>query len=96
MAVEVLKGLGNAHWVAMGLLAITNVLERFDNISANDRECIELLRAMIKLGKYLKQMKDINADLHNEILEDISEAVKLIVSGAILCCSFITSNKLSK
>lgn len=96
MAVDVLKGLGNAHWVAVGLLAIANVLERFDNISANDRECIDLLKAMLKLGKYLKQMKDISADLHKETLECMSEAVKLIVSGAILCCSFITSNKLSK
>ncbi|XP_059065290.1 receptor-like cytosolic serine/threonine-protein kinase RBK1 isoform X2 [Cryptomeria japonica] len=96
VAVDVLKGLGNAHWVAVGLLAIANVLERFDNISANDRECIDLLIAMLKLGKYLKQMKDINADLHKESLEDMREAVKLIISGAILCCSFITSNKLSK
>ncbi|GLJ34890.1 hypothetical protein SUGI_0702390 [Cryptomeria japonica] len=96
VAVDVLKGLGNAHWVAVGLLAIANVLERFDNISANDRECIDLLKAMLKLGKYLKQMKDIYADLHKEILEEMSEAAKLIVSGAILCCSFITSNKLSK
>ncbi|XP_059065296.1 cysteine-rich receptor-like protein kinase 6 isoform X2 [Cryptomeria japonica] len=96
VAVDVLKGLGNAHWVAVGLLAIANVLERFDNISANDRECIDLLKAMLKLGKYLKQMKDISADLHKETSECMSEAVKLIVSGAILCCSFITSNKLSK
>ncbi|GLJ34916.1 hypothetical protein SUGI_0702750 [Cryptomeria japonica] len=96
VAVDVLKGLGNVHWVAVGLLAIANVLQRFDNISANDRECIDLLKAMLKLGKYLKQMKDIYADLHKEILEEMSEAAKLIVSGAILCCSFITSNKLSK
>ncbi|GLJ34920.1 hypothetical protein SUGI_0702800 [Cryptomeria japonica] len=96
VAVDVLKGLGSTHWVAVGLLAIANVLERFDNISANDRECIDLLKAMLKLGKYLKQVKDIYADLHKEILEDMSEAAKLIVSGAILCCSFITSNKLSK
>ncbi|XP_059063612.1 G-type lectin S-receptor-like serine/threonine-protein kinase At1g11330 isoform X2 [Cryptomeria japonica] len=96
VAVEVLKGLGSVHWVAVGLLAIAKVLERFDNISANDRECIDLLKAMLKLGKYLKQMKDIYADLNKEILEDMSEAAKLIVSGAILCCSFITSNKLSK
>ncbi|GLJ34930.1 hypothetical protein SUGI_0702960 [Cryptomeria japonica] len=65
VAVDVLKGLGSTHWVAVGLLAIA-------------------------------KMKDIYADLHKEILEEMSEAAKLIVSGAILCCSFITSNKLSK
>ncbi|XP_059064522.1 rust resistance kinase Lr10 isoform X2 [Cryptomeria japonica] len=96
MAVDVLKGLGNAHWVAAGLLAIANVLERFDNISANDRECIDLLKDMLKLGKYLKQMKDLNVKFHKEVLNDMREAVQLILSGAILCRSFITSNKLSK
>ncbi|GLJ34897.1 hypothetical protein SUGI_0702510 [Cryptomeria japonica] len=49
MAVDVLKGLGNVNWVAVGLLAIANVLERFDTVSANDRECIDLLKAMLKL-----------------------------------------------
>ncbi|GLJ34893.1 hypothetical protein SUGI_0702440 [Cryptomeria japonica] len=50
VAVDVLKGLGSVHWVAVGLLAIAKVLERFDNISANDRECIDLLKDMRKLG----------------------------------------------
>ncbi|XP_059064519.1 uncharacterized protein LOC131856672 [Cryptomeria japonica] len=96
MAVDVLKGLGNAHWVAAGLLAIANVLERFDNISKMDRECIDLLKDMLKLGKYLKQMKDLNVKFHIEVLDDMREAVQLILSGAILCRSFIASNKLSK
>ncbi|GLJ34940.1 hypothetical protein SUGI_0703110 [Cryptomeria japonica] len=49
MAVDVLKGLGNA----VGLLAIANVLERLDNISSNDREFIDLLKDMLKLGIYI-------------------------------------------
>ena len=96
MAVDVLKGLGNVHWVAVGLLAIANVLERFDNISANDRECIDLLKDMLKLVKYLKLMRDLKVKFHGEVLDDMREAVQLVLSGAILCRSFIKSNKVSK
>ncbi|GLJ34944.1 hypothetical protein SUGI_0703160 [Cryptomeria japonica] len=70
---------------SVGLLAIANVLERFDNISANDRNCIDLLKDMVKLGKYLKLMKDLNVKFHKEVLDDMREAVQLILSGAILC-----------
>ncbi|KAH9289555.1 hypothetical protein KI387_033672, partial [Taxus chinensis] len=96
MAVDVLKGVGNAHWAAVGLLAIANVLERVDKISTNDRDCIDLLKGMLDLAKYIKMVKDINADFHREILGKMSEALHLIVSGAILCHSFIRCNKISK
>ncbi|KAH9289543.1 hypothetical protein KI387_033660 [Taxus chinensis] len=96
VALDLLRGVGNAHWAAVGLLVIANVLDRFDKISANDRECLDLLRAMLNLGKYMKQLKDNHFDLHREILEKMSEGIQLIVSGAILCHSFIGSNKISK
>ncbi|KAH9289547.1 hypothetical protein KI387_033664 [Taxus chinensis] len=96
VALDLLRGVGNAHWALVGLLVIANVLDRFDKISANDRECIDLLRAMLNLGKYMKQLKDNQFDLHREILEKMSEGIQLIVSGAILCHSFIGSNKISK
>ncbi|KAH9289542.1 hypothetical protein KI387_033659 [Taxus chinensis] len=96
VALDLLRGVGNAHWAAVGLLVIANVLDRFDKISANDRECLDLLRAMLNLGKYMKQIKDNHFDLHREILEKMSEGVQLIVSGAILCHSFIGSKKISK
>ncbi|KAH9289544.1 hypothetical protein KI387_033661, partial [Taxus chinensis] len=96
VVLDVLRGVGNAHWAAVGLLVIANVLDRFDKISANDRKCIDLLRAMLNLGKYMKQLKDNQFDLHGEILEKMAEGVQLIVSGAILCHSFIGSNKISK
>ncbi|KAH9289546.1 hypothetical protein KI387_033663 [Taxus chinensis] len=96
VALDLLRGVGNAHWAAVGLLVIANVLDRFDKISANDRECLDLLRAMLNLGKYMKQLKDNHFDLHREILEKMSQGVQLIVSGAILCHSFIGSSKISK
>eukprot|EP01018_Ginkgo_biloba_P022342 Gb_07490 [translate_table: standard] len=55
----------------------------------------ELLRGMNDLAKCIKQLKDIS-DLHKEIKEKMSEGVHLIVSGAIMCCSFIRSTKISK
>lgn len=78
----------------MWLLLIGNVLERFDNIFANYKGCIDLLKDMIKISKYLKLMKDISVDLNKEILECKSEVAKLIVIVVILCCSFITPIKL--
>eukprot|EP01018_Ginkgo_biloba_P022341 Gb_07491 [translate_table: standard] len=95
VAVEVLKGFGNLHWAGIGLLAIATVLERLDKISSNDKECIELLSGMNDLAKCIKQLKYIS-DLHTEIKEKMSEGVQLIVGGAIMCCSFIRSKKISK
>ncbi|XP_059063891.1 uncharacterized protein LOC131856299 [Cryptomeria japonica] len=96
MAVDVLKGVGNAHWAAVGLLAVANVLERLDKISSNDRECIDLLKATLDLAKYIKMVRDIDADFHREILKKTSESLHLIVSGAILCHSFIRCNRITK
>eukprot|EP01018_Ginkgo_biloba_P022343 Gb_07489 [translate_table: standard] len=95
VAVDVLKGFGNLHWAGIGLLAIATVLERLDKISSNDKECIELLSGMNDLAKCIKQLKYIS-DLHTEIKEKMSEGVQLIVGGAIMCCSFIRSKKISK
>ncbi|GLJ34923.1 hypothetical protein SUGI_0702850 [Cryptomeria japonica] len=96
MAVDVLKGVGNAHWPAVGLLAVANVLERLDKISSNDRECIDLLRGMLDLAKYIKMVRDIDADFHREILKKMSESLHLMVSGAILCHSFIRCSRITK
>ncbi|GLJ34914.1 hypothetical protein SUGI_0702720 [Cryptomeria japonica] len=96
VALEAVKELGNIHWAAIGLLAIANVLERFDKISANDRDCLDLLKVMLDLAKFLKQLKDMNADSQKEISEKMNEALHLIVSGAILCRSFIACKKFLK
>ncbi|GLJ34885.1 hypothetical protein SUGI_0702310 [Cryptomeria japonica] len=91
-----LRGLGNAHWAAVGLLVIAHVIERLDKISTNDRECIDLLKGLLDLAKFIKMVKDINADFHTDILRKMNEAVHLIFSGAILCHSFISCKKISK
>ncbi|KAH9326508.1 hypothetical protein KI387_006686, partial [Taxus chinensis] len=83
-AFDAVKVVGNVHWAAAGLLAIANVLERFEMISANDRDCMDLLKAMLDLAKFLKQLKDMNADVHKQISEKMMEALHLIVSGSII------------
>ncbi|KAH9289596.1 hypothetical protein KI387_033713, partial [Taxus chinensis] len=95
-ALDAVKVLGNVHWVAVGLLAIANVLERFEKISANDRDCMDLLKAMLDLAKFLKQLKDMNAEIHKEISEKMMEALRLIVTGSILCRSFTRHKKMLK
>ncbi|XP_059065140.1 uncharacterized protein LOC131857093 isoform X1 [Cryptomeria japonica] len=96
VALDTVKQLGNVHWAAIGLLAIANVLERFDKISTNDRDCLDLLKLMLDLAKFLKQLKDMNADSHKELSEKMNEALHLIVSGAILYRSFIAYKKMLK
>ncbi|GLJ34933.1 hypothetical protein SUGI_0703000 [Cryptomeria japonica] len=96
VALDTVKQLGNVHWAAIGLLAIAFVLERFDKISTNDRDCLDLLKLMLDLAKFLMQLKDMNADSHKELSEKMNEALHLIVSGAILCRSFIAYKKLLK
>ncbi|XP_059063895.1 uncharacterized protein LOC131856301 [Cryptomeria japonica] len=96
VAVDVLRGVGNIQWSAVGLLAVAIVLERLDKISSNDRECVDLLRGMNDLAKCIKQLQEIKAHLHKEITEKMSEGVCLIITGAMMCCSVIRSKKLSK
>ncbi|GLJ34932.1 hypothetical protein SUGI_0702990 [Cryptomeria japonica] len=87
------KQLGNVHWAVIGLLAIANVLERFDKISTNDEDCFDLLKLMLDLAKFLKQLKDMNADFHKELSEKTDEVLHLIFRGAVLCRSFIAYKK---
>ncbi|KAH9289758.1 hypothetical protein KI387_033875, partial [Taxus chinensis] len=96
VAVEVLRGVSNIHWSAVGLLAVAIVLERLDKISSNDKECVDLLRGMNDLAKSIKQLQEIKAHLHKEIREKMSEAVYLTITGAMMCCSVIQSKKLFK
>ncbi|XP_057842000.1 probable serine/threonine-protein kinase PBL4 isoform X1 [Cryptomeria japonica] len=96
VAVDVLRGVSNIHWSAVGLLAVAIVLERLDKISSNDRECVDLLRGMNDLAKCIKQLQEIKAHLHKEIREKMSEGVYLIITGALMCTSVIRSKKLSK
>ena len=57
---EIIKEVANIHWAAIGLLTIANVLERFDKISVNDRDCFDLLKVMLDLAKFLKKFKGVH------------------------------------
>eukprot|EP01018_Ginkgo_biloba_P023566 Gb_39913 [translate_table: standard] len=83
-AIAILDGIGNAHWAGVGLLVVAAVIERFETISSNRSECLELLCTMNKLAKHMKQLKDI-PNLKKEMEAIIGEAVDLIVQGAHSC-----------
>eukprot|EP01018_Ginkgo_biloba_P036239 Gb_26351 [translate_table: standard] len=74
MSMSILKGIGEAHWAAVGLLVVSNILERFESISANNTECLQLLEAMNRLALHIKQLKD-----WTNMKEGIRDMIKKVV-----------------
>eukprot|EP01018_Ginkgo_biloba_P001072 Gb_13428 [translate_table: standard] len=95
VAMSILKGIGEAHWAAAGLLVVSSILERFESISANNTECLQLLEAMSRLALHIKHLKD-RTNLKEGMGDTIQEAVSMIVQGSILCCTQMKSSKFSK
>lgn len=92
---SLLKGIGQAHWATAGLLVVSNVLERFEAVSANREECLSLLDEMYNLAKYVKQLRE--RPRLKEGMEDlIQEALEMIVKASIMCCVQINSSKFSR
>ncbi|GLJ18992.1 hypothetical protein SUGI_0339530 [Cryptomeria japonica] len=51
--INLLKGAGKIHWVGAALSVVGFVLTRFNQISNNKSECLEILKAMVNLGKQI-------------------------------------------
>eukprot|EP01018_Ginkgo_biloba_P000681 Gb_36230 [translate_table: standard] len=95
VAMSILKGIGGTHWAAAGLLVVSRILERFESMSANNTECMQVLEAMNRLALHIKQLKD-RANLKEGMDDMIQEAVCMIVHGSILCYIQMNSSKFSK
>jgi hypothetical protein len=59
-------------------------LERFDPVSINREECFGLLDEMIRLAKYIKQLKE-RPQLREEMEDLIQKALEMKVKATIMC-----------
>lgn len=93
---SILQGMGSANnIVAAGFLVVANILERIEDIRANQIECLSLLKEMTKLAKVVKEFKE-RAHLREKMYDEIKDATTLIVEGSLMCCTQIDSSKFSK
>eukprot|EP01018_Ginkgo_biloba_P029436 Gb_20305 [translate_table: standard] len=87
---DAMKGLGNLHWIAVGLSVIAFVLETMEKVSSNVDKAFQLLDKIIDLAKILQKLYE---RMSTET-EKINKAVHTIVEGAIICCSYIEDRKI--
>ncbi|GLJ18986.1 hypothetical protein SUGI_0339440 [Cryptomeria japonica] len=87
--INMLKGAGKIHWVGAALSVVGFVLARYGEMSNNQRECLEILKAMVNLGK---QIVELNEQM-SEQKQKLNEAVECIVVGCIICTSQLTTTK---
>lgn len=88
---HLLIGLGQAHWAATGLLVVANILERFEMVGANRDECLSLLEEMSNFGYYVKNLKK-----RPGMESSIRNATEMVLEGALMCCTQISSSKFSR
>lgn len=78
----ILKGIGKASVATAGLLVVAYTLERFDDLSTNKEECLDLLKEIVYVANLVKIFKQSPKGSHG-VIEDAKE---LIVEGAVMCC----------
>ncbi|XP_059069009.1 uncharacterized protein LOC131053404 [Cryptomeria japonica] len=92
LALSGLNMVGEAHLLLLGLSVAAHALERCVTMKSNDKDCIDLLQAIAFLAKDLKQFKEA---MPGES-ERLSQAVQMIVEGAIICCDYINKGGVSR
>ncbi|XP_059075492.1 uncharacterized protein LOC131875392 [Cryptomeria japonica] len=65
-------------------------LARYNEMSNNQRECLEILKAMVNLGK---QIVELNEQMPYQ-KQHLNEAVECIVVGCSMCTSQLTAVKI--
>ncbi|XP_057871737.2 disease resistance protein RUN1 [Cryptomeria japonica] len=90
LAIDITKQAAHIQWVGIALSVVSFVLERIEQVSSNRDECIQLLRYMCNLAKYIKQLDDHLAQ------EKLNRIIRFIVEGSLLCISQMQSHALSK
>ncbi|CAM6116013.1 unnamed protein product [Calypogeia fissa] len=89
---EILKGLGNLHYAAVGLSMVAYVLERVNLVKDNSGKCLELLQTMFNLGQDMvnayQYLPEAGYLLRSFIIE--------ITKGVLLCCNHTQSGFLRR
>ena len=88
--INLLKDAGKIHWVGAAFSVVGFVLSRFNEISNNKREYLDLLKAMVNLGR---QIVELNEQMPDQ-KQKLNEAVECIVAGCCLCSSQLTTSKI--
>jgi len=84
-----LKDIEEAQWAVAGLLAVADVLERFQTISANRMVYLSLLWEMFSVAQYIKQF-----DQKPGLWRGVKRvATAIIVAYSFHCCSQIDHSK---
>jgi len=80
-----LKDIEEAQWAVAGLLAVADILERFQTISANRMKCVSLLWGMFSVAQYIKQF-----DQKSGLWRGLKRvATAIILAYSFHCCSEI-------
>ncbi|CAM6112591.1 unnamed protein product [Calypogeia fissa] len=97
---EILKGLGNLHYAAVGLSMVAYVLERVNLVKDNSGKCLELLQTMFNLGQdmvnayqYLPEAGDLLRRFITEITKGVLLCGRHTHSGFFKRFSFATVSK---
>jgi 2-hydroxy-3-keto-5-methylthiopentenyl-1-phosphate phosphatase len=51
--------------VVVGFLVIVNILERFEDVRSNKKECLDLLKEMLKLAELVKEFKELMGEMQD-------------------------------
>jgi len=91
---SLLSGIEEANWAVAGLLAVADVLERFETLSAHqinhsEIEGLFMLHAMLRLAQYIGQVNQ-KPGLWRNIKR---VATALILECCIVCCALIDPSK---
>ncbi|XP_057853554.2 uncharacterized protein LOC131063679 isoform X1 [Cryptomeria japonica] len=90
LVIDITKEAAQIQWVGIVLSVVGFVLERIEQVSSNREECIELLRHMCNLAKYIKQLD------HHLPEEKLKRVIQFVVEGSLLCISQMQSHALHK
>lgn len=96
MAIVLLEILGKLPSSFAGLLIVADVLRRFDKVSRNKAECLEVVKDINMLARIVIDLKPQVTPSSKEMEATVQESRQLILQGSILCCTILESSKIFK
>ena len=89
VAINFLKDAAQIHWVGAALSVVGFVLARYNEMSNNQKECLQILKVLVNLGK---QILELNEEMPEQ-KQKLKDAVECIVEGCIMCASQLSTGK---
>ncbi|GLJ19270.1 hypothetical protein SUGI_0346620 [Cryptomeria japonica] len=93
VVINLLKGAGKIHWIGAALSLVGFVLARYSEMSNNQRECLDILRIMVNLGKQIMELNEQMPEQMPEQKEKLNQAVSCIVVGCGMCASQLAKTR---